>query len=105
MSNDTGQGLVRVGALWKSDENKKSVATGAFGNAKLIILENRIKRNDRDPDWGVYIANKTTPNKEKYDYKKNFKSKEGQNNGQADGWSYGEDLLADGNDKKDEILF
>lgn len=46
--------LVKIGAAWRG--KGKAFATGKMGDARLLIFENRDKKNDKYPDFTIYVA-------------------------------------------------
>ena len=51
--------LVQITGLWSnSDKNGKKYLSGYMGNAKVLILENGFKEEEKQPDYILYIAPK-----------------------------------------------
>ncbi|MCG8394217.1 MAG: hypothetical protein MI745_14155 [Pseudomonadales bacterium] len=47
--------MIKIGALWNSQG--KPFATGKLGQyAKLIVLPNNKKQNEKSPDYWVFLA-------------------------------------------------
>lgn len=52
MSSD----LVRIGGLWKNENNGKFSLGGNLGQARIVIFPNGFKKAQNDPDFILYIA-------------------------------------------------
>lgn len=64
MSNDGGSGVF-IGSLWRTPKDKegaKSLATGYFGNCRLVMVRNRNKSSDNQPDFYLLAFNKDADN-------------------------------------------
>lgn len=49
--------MIKIGAVWKSqDKDGNPMLTGLMGDARLVILKNGYKEQDKHPDYIVYIA-------------------------------------------------
>lgn len=57
--------LIKIGGLWinKSKDGKTTYLSGNFGFAKILVFKND-KRNDKDPDYSMMIAEKPKPEPE-----------------------------------------
>lgn len=52
---NNGGGLVQIGALWESGSDKV-IASGYLGNARLLVLKNNYKKEDKHPDYVLCVA-------------------------------------------------
>ena len=51
--------LVQITGLWSNvDKNGKKYLSGYMGNAKVLILENGFKEEEKQPDYILYVAPK-----------------------------------------------
>lgn len=49
--------LVKLGAVWRGkSKDGKTMLTGLMGDARLIILPNGFKTEEKHPDYIVYVA-------------------------------------------------
>lgn len=51
--------LIEIGALWLSQGSAKSIATGNLGGkggARLVLLANDKRGNEKAPDWRLFVA-------------------------------------------------
>lgn len=56
-SNKNGSNMIQVGGLWKSITSKEEpMLSGYLGNARIVILPNGFKKEDKHPDYIFYIA-------------------------------------------------
>ena len=53
MADEENEVLVKVGALW----DKPNSFQGKMGEARLVILPNKHKKEDKHPDRIVYVCN------------------------------------------------
>lgn len=60
MSQQNQQGkLVQLTGLWKgSDKNGNVTLTGSLGGARLLVFKNNYKKDEKHPDYIVYLAEK-----------------------------------------------
>lgn len=55
--------LYEICALWKNEtKNGDMYLSGNLGNSKILILKNKNKTEDRQPDYRVLIAGKERGN-------------------------------------------
>ena len=52
--------MIKIGALWKAKhKNGKTMFSGQLGNdARILILENNFKKEDKHPDFNIFIVEK-----------------------------------------------
>lgn len=49
--------MIKIGAVWAgNDKDGNPMLTGQIGDARLVILKNGYKEQDKHPDYIVYIA-------------------------------------------------
>ena len=49
--------MIQIGGLWENKDKKDNVyLSGYLGNAKIIIFKNGFKKEQKHPDWIMYIA-------------------------------------------------
>lgn len=49
--------LVKLGALWLGkDKDGKTMMTGLLGDARLMVLRNGYKKEEKHPDFILYVA-------------------------------------------------
>lgn len=51
--NDEKDVLVKIGALWQGPKS----LNGSMGQARLVVLKNGFKKEDKHPDYIVYVCN------------------------------------------------
>jgi hypothetical protein len=57
MSEKSGSGLIQLTGLWKgTDKNGNPTLTGTLGGARVMIFKNNYKKEDKHPDYIVYLA-------------------------------------------------
>ncbi len=68
MSNQNKQGgLIEIGALWYSTKTP-GVMSGTFGNrARIVVIPNKFKEKDNQPDMKICIAPNDKPQQQKED--------------------------------------
>ena len=68
MANDNKQSsLIEIGALWYSSKTP-GVMSGNFGNrACIVIIPNKFKEKDNQPDMKICIAPNDKPQQKKED--------------------------------------
>jgi len=68
MSNKNEQSnLIEIGALWYSTKTP-GVMSGSFGNrARVIVIPNKFKEKDNQPDMKILIAPNDKPQQKKED--------------------------------------
>jgi hypothetical protein len=49
--------LVKIGCLWNSEDKEgRLILSGKLGDAKLYVLQNGFKKDEKSPDFYVYVA-------------------------------------------------
>lgn len=68
MANDDKQSsLIEIGALWYSTKTP-GVMSGNFGNrARIVVIPNKFKEKDNQPDMKICIAPNDKPQQKKED--------------------------------------
>jgi len=68
MANDNKQSsLIEIGALWYSTKTP-GVMSGSFGNrARIVVIPNKFKDKDNQPDMKICIAPNDKPQQKKED--------------------------------------
>ena len=65
MSQDTSTKLLNLCGLWKcTSKAGNTYWRGRLGGAVVLIMENKYKKNDTQPDLIVYLAPKEGPKSE-----------------------------------------
>ena len=63
--------LESIGSLWTNiDKNGNNYMNGTIGGKKVIIFSNKNKKEDKHPDWNVYLQkskDELPPKKEEED--------------------------------------
>lgn len=67
------EGLVKLGALWRKEKDGKAMLTGKMGDANLLIMPNGFKKEEKHPDYIVYVS---TPPKPKEDQRPAYQKKD-----------------------------
>jgi hypothetical protein len=57
MEDNQKDPMIKIGALWKGEK----ALTGSMGSARLVVLKNNYKTEDKHPDYIVWV----TPQKKK----------------------------------------
>jgi len=51
--------MIQLGGLWQNDDKDgQTFFSGYLGNAKLLIFKNGYKKEDKHPDYIMYVAAK-----------------------------------------------
>lgn len=58
-------GLVQLGALWKKDKDGNQFLSGSMGSANVFVFKNKWKKNDKDPDYKIFVGRRSRAKQEK----------------------------------------
>jgi hypothetical protein len=51
--------MIRITGLWKkTTKDGKTYLQGSLGVAKLVVLPNKFKQKDEDPDYNLLVSEK-----------------------------------------------
>ena len=51
--------MIRLTGLWKNKTKAgEPMMTGSLGNGRLVILPNKFKKGERDPEYTLFLAEK-----------------------------------------------
>lgn len=62
--------MIKLCALWKSKNGK--ALTGRLGNLKLVVTKNNYKKEDKQPDYVVFVDEYEKRTEEVIDDEKDF---------------------------------